>query len=493
MVIVAMAIVFVFLISHFVFEYIPHFEDEVAYQWQARVFAAGEISVPSPKNAEATFIPFVLDYNGRRFGKYPPGWPVFLAIGMLFNIEHWVPAILAGLNAWFTFRISQRIFGKRGAILTLLFLSTSPFFLFNSGSLLSHGWSLFLTLSFTLVWLDLFTSSSLGNNPRFDKVRSITAGLSIGVLFITRPLTALGVAFPFLVHSIILLRLAAKTPKGIGYLIKMLFIVGFCAVFVGCFLFLWQYATTGDPLQNLYELWWKFDKVGFGPGYGRNPGGHTLFKAFAHIIASLRILNIDLFGWRIVSLLFIPFGVWSLKDNLAALLTCSIPFSLMTIHMAYWFAPITFFGPRYYFEGIFGLCILTSAGVFWLASLFSNTKISRWLTGLTLTGLTLYNLFIYMPLRVRGMMNLYGINQASLQPFLMPNKEIATPALIVVDAQRNTDYFGLLTLEDPWLTTPFIFAYGKPDIIVDRSAYSGRVIYKYIPETQEFIKLHSEE
>lgn len=489
MVITAMAVFFVFLVSHFVFENIPHLEDEIAYQWQARTFAEGAFYVPSPANTEANFVPFIIDQDGRRFSKYPPGWSILLAIGMVLGIEHWVPAILAGLNTWLTYRISQRILGERPAILTAILLCTSPFFLFVSGSLLSHPWSLFLTLSLTLAWLDLFTLSSPLTSLRFETTKAVTAGLAIGVLFITRPFTALGVVLPFLVHVVSLFISALKSSDGTRHLKKILFIIGGCGLLAGCILFLWQFAVTGNPLQNLYELWWDYDKVGFGPGHGPSPEGYTFLKAFKNLFVSLRILNIDLFGWRIVSLIFIPFGLWSLRKNPKALLVCSIPFSLMFVHMAYWFAPISFFGPRYYFEGIFGLCILTSAGVYWLASLFPHVKVSRWLTWATLSGLILYNLFVYIPLRIKGMTNLYDISQADLQPFLEPSADITTPALIIVEAQKNTDYFGLLTLEDPWLTTPFIFVYNKPGVEIDPAAYPGRVIYDYFPETQEFIRV----
>ena len=489
----AMAFFFVYLVSHHVFEHIPHLEDEIAYQWQARVFAQGEVYVPSPANAEANYIPFVIDDSGRRFSKYPPGWSIFLSLGIMLGVENWIPALLAGLNTWLTFRVSQKILGDRGAILTAFLLCTSPFFLFISGSILSHAWSLFLALSFTLAWLDLFTSTNIQPFQRPDTIKAVTAGLSMGVLFLSRPYTALGISLPFLIHTLILIRSSAKKSDKTGYFYKTLLIIGIFAILTGSLLFLWQYAVTGNPFQNLYELWWDFDKVGFGPGYGRGEGGHTLVKAFRNMTAGLRILNIDLFGWRMLSLAFLPLGIWSIRKNAPALLACSIPFSLIVLHMAYWFIPISFFGPRYYFEGIFGLCILTSAGVFWTASLFPHVKISRWLTWAALSGLVLYNLFVYIPLRIKGMTNLYDISQADLQPFLQPSADITTPALIIVNAQKNTDYFGLLTLEDPWLTTPFIFAYNKPGIEIDPAAYTGRAVYSYNPETQEFIKVPSEE
>ena len=59
----------------FVFERLPHLEDEVAYVFQARVMARGALWAPAPDNAAPFWVPFVLTVGERRFAKYPPGWP----------------------------------------------------------------------------------------------------------------------------------------------------------------------------------------------------------------------------------------------------------------------------------------------------------------------------------------------------------------------------------------------------------------------------------
>ena len=72
----------------FVFEGLPHLEDEMAYLFQARVMARGALWAPVPDNAAPFWVPFVLTLGGRRFGKYPPGWPAVLAQG-----EHLVQGV----------------------------------------------------------------------------------------------------------------------------------------------------------------------------------------------------------------------------------------------------------------------------------------------------------------------------------------------------------------------------------------------------------------
>jgi hypothetical protein len=79
-----------FLVAVRVFEAVPHVEDEMAYVWQAKVFAHGQLTAPTPPNPKSMQVPFVVDANGRRFAKYPPGWPMLLAFGLLLGIRTWV-------------------------------------------------------------------------------------------------------------------------------------------------------------------------------------------------------------------------------------------------------------------------------------------------------------------------------------------------------------------------------------------------------------------
>ncbi len=77
------------LVSERVFERMPHLEDELAYLYQARIFAGGQVVIETPQPANAYWQPFVVDSaeTGNRFGKYTPGWSAILAIGVLLDQE----------------------------------------------------------------------------------------------------------------------------------------------------------------------------------------------------------------------------------------------------------------------------------------------------------------------------------------------------------------------------------------------------------------------
>ena len=173
----------------------------MAYVWQAQAISHGYLTLPSPALPKSFLVPFVVDYNGQRFGKYPLGWPVVLALGERLGVPYLVNPLLAGLGVWLTYQLGKRLFGATGGLLAAGLTVTSPFFLMNSGSLLTHPLGLVLTSVFALGWLDAF------HTPGISKrwLPALAAGAALGLLALTRPLTAVCVGLPFAVHGLILL------------------------------------------------------------------------------------------------------------------------------------------------------------------------------------------------------------------------------------------------------------------------------------------------
>ncbi|HUI89204.1 MAG TPA: glycosyltransferase family 39 protein [Anaerolineales bacterium] len=486
------AVIAAYLVADRVFGRVPHVEDEMAYVWQAQVLAQGRLTLPSPPDPTSLMVPFVVDYHGQRFGKYPLGWPMALALGLLLHARDWVNPILAGLALWLTYRLGKKLFDERIALLAALLTLTSPFFLMISGSLLAHPWCLFLSLAFVLAWLDTFRPE----RPPAQKEKPLVgfvfqqsapkwltvsvAGLSLGALAWTRALTALGVGLPFFVHGVILLVRGDRSTR------RRVLTIGSLAVLVAALIPLWQFTVTGNPILNPYTLWWPYDKVGFGPGIGSEPSGHDLHWAWYNLDTSLKVGWGDFFGWGHVSWLFLPFGLWSLGRAAPKWLVALVFPSLLFVYMAYWIGS-DLYGPRYYFEGFYSLSLVSAAGIFWLAErVFRSGRWRRWMQiatfslGAILIG---YNLTVYLPQRLEGMMDLYGISRSMLAPFETSEARSLTPALVIVHYQKEwTEYGGLLELENAELTSPFIFALSQGDIL-DRTLANDfpgrRVIYYY--------------
>jgi hypothetical protein len=480
-----------FLVATRVFEAVPHVEDEMAYVWQAKVLVHGQMTAPTPPEPQSMYVPFVVDANGHRSAKYPPGWPMVLALGMLLGIRTWVNPLLGGLAIWLTFRLGQKICNSPTGLLAALLTLTSPFFLILSGSLDSNAWSLALSIIFVLAWLDTF---HLGNPPELNSRKPIpawltvsTAGLSLGLLVITRPLTALGVAVPFFLHGLLLLW---RGKPGVR---RSVLAIGGITLLVGSLFLAWQYVVTGNPLTDPYTLWWNFDRIGFGPGIGLQPGGHTLQLGIQNAQLMLTVLNKDLFGWAGSSLFFLPFGLWALRKNRAAWLTMAVFVCLVICYVFYW-AEVYRYGPRYYYEGIYGLTLASAAGITWLAGSLKSIgwKSLRPLLVLALVScLVGYNLVTYLPARFGQVYGLYEVHSTQLSPFLTPQARSQTPALVIVHTQKIwTEYAGLLELEDPWLTSPFIFAWSNNGSVSDAALaalYPHRqIIYYYADEPDKF-------
>ncbi len=473
------AILATYLVADKVFEQMSHIEDEMAFVWQAQVLSKGELTRPSPEHPKSYMVPFVIDYNDHRFGKYPLGWPVLLSFGIRLGRRSFINPILAGLAVWLTYILGKRVWDEKVGLIAVILTLTSPFFLLNSGNLLSHPFSLVLSASMTLFWLDNFSEAG-----KAQWLKTITIGLVLGVLAITRPLTAIGVAIPFAFHAIQLLWQGNMDTR------KQILAVGLITLGVASLHFFWQAAASGDPFKNLYTLWWEYDKVGFGEEFGRY--GHTLAKALGTAERALRSLARDLFGWGNFSWIFLPLGLIASRRNRQAWLVASLFLSLVLIHGTYWIANFLY-GPRYFYESLHSLTLLTAAGIVWLAGKlpvnppkFSLKKASPFIIYGVLTILMAYNLVFYLPDRLKGMFGLYSIQRSMLDPFLTEEAQALSPAMFIVHPEKWTEYGGLLELQDAFLDQPIIFAYGQGktnNALLEKTIEAtGRTVYHYYPD-----------
>jgi len=467
-----------------IFEGVPHFEDEFAYTWQARVFADGHLYLPTPDYPQSFLVPFVVDYQEHRFSKYPPGWSLLLALGVRLGIRAWVNPLLAGLGVWLTYILGKRVFNAAVGLLAAALTLTSPFFLMNSGTLLNHPLGLDLSIGLILAWLMAFTTPGSTHPWRY----TLLAGLLTGAVALTRPWTAVGVCIPLGMHALYLLRRGDRQVR------LRLLTFGLIAAASSALLFLWQYLLTGNPLLNPYTLWWPYDKIGFGPGFGPRPEGHNLEHAFANAQRGLYTEGYDLFGWVGFSWIFLPFGLWAARRNGKAWLIAGVCPALIFVYLAYFTTPDTI-GPRYYYEGLHSLTLISAAGIVFLAGKSIQAGLSlaqggRWQKARSLgvtalvAGLVGTNLLFYAPLRLGSLYNLYTISKQNQAPFLTASARALAPALIIVHSERWMSYGALIELEDPDLGSPFIFAWDMTTEVDEKVArrYPNRAVYHYYPE-----------
>ncbi|HUS85448.1 MAG TPA: hypothetical protein VMX56_09900 [Anaerolineales bacterium] len=466
-------------VSDDVFERIPHTEDEFAYLWQAEVMAEGQISLPSPEKPNAFLVPFVVDHEGQRFAKYPPGWPAALSIGARVDFPWLVNSLLAGISLWLVYRLGTKLLGRGIGLLAEVLTLSSPMFLMLSSSLLSHTLSLCLALAFQLAWLDSFPLRGVSREQRApDRLVLITGAASLGLLVLTRPLTAAAVAIPFALHGAYLLARGKPREK------KKLLLLALVVFAIASLLFVWQWALGGSPFRNLYTLWWPYDRLGFGPDIGVTESGHNLYWALQNTLFNLSAGLHDFFGWPYLSWLFIPFGLIALCSKRDGKIVLAVFVSLVIAYGMYW--PVSrLYGPRYYYEGLPSLTICNAAGVAWLGGWLGTWRGAvRWRRPAVL-GLTVFfvilNILFYIPTRVWGMRGLYQITR---EPMEVLAEITAEDALIIVHTQKWFEYARFLPLVEPFRDSEIKIcsSYGlEADADVAR-LYPDRRIYHYYPE-----------
>ncbi len=366
-----------------------------------------------------------------------------------------------------------------GLLAELLALS-SPMFLMLSGSFLSHTLSLFLALVFQLAWLDSFPLRGASREKQApDELVLVTGAGSLGLLALTRPLTAAAVAFPFLLHGVYLLARGKPGEK------KKLLILALVTSGVASLLLVWQWALGGSLFRNLYTLWWPYDRLGFGADIGVTESGHNLYWALQNTLFNLSAGIHDLFGWPYLSWLFIPFGLIMLFPKHNGKLVLAVFVSLVIAYGMYW-PGSWLYGPRYYYEGLPSLTICSAAGLAWLGGWLGNWRgMVRW-RRLSVLGLTAFlivlNIHFYIPARVWGMRGLYQITRKPMEAL---TEIVEENALIIVHTQKWFEYARLLPTVEP---------FGEGDLIITCSCgleadddvirlYPDRKIYHYYPET----------
>lgn len=443
-----------------VYEGLPHIEDEFANLWQAEVMAQGRLTLPSPAEPRYFVVPFVVDHQGLRFGKYPPGWPAALSLGIRLGDPALVNGLLAALCVWLTYRLGSRLGGRSVGVLSALLLATAPMLLMLSGSLMSHLLSLFLGLVFSLAWLQLFVpgpgEADPGHVPR--GLIGLTAGFAFGLLLATRPLTALAIAIPFALHG---LWLMVRGPRSVRLELGAVAGVGLA---LSALLPLWQAAVTGNPWTNPYTLWWAYDRLGFGPGHGPQPGGHSLHWAIINTRFSLWTMQHDLFGWPSLSWLMIPAGMWALRRQLGLWLCLAILPSLVLAYAAYWVGA-WLFGPRYYAEALPGLAVASAAGFVWLGRL-ADRQAGGWVrarrlgVSVALIVLLAVNLGGYLPTRLSSLRGLYGIRTSDQQAFLQ-TPDRAGKLILVNPIYHWSEAMELMLLAPPFAASDFRVAWDR--------------------------------
>jgi hypothetical protein len=465
------------VISRTVFERLPHLEDEVAYLFQAKTYAGGQLVVDIEQPTRAYWQPFVVTSaeDGTRFSKYTPGWGLVLALGVAMGAPWVVNALLSGLNVALVYRLGREIFSQDVGVIAAALIAFSPMALLLNASLMGHTAALFFTSLFFYGYWRIEQSKS--------PLRwGLVAGFALGMMTITRPLTAIGISAPFIVWSLYkLVRIALKNSDKaqLWAAFRPLLALAVVALLVSAAIPIYNMAAVGDPFVNLYTLVWPYDKIGFGEDYGRN--GHNLTKGFNHVRFDLSLMAADLFGWQWgqitpeiedhfltksgfyplvgLSWVLLPFGLLAGWRKRWTWLLMGAAVGLITVHLAYWIGSQRY-STRYYFETLSALALISALPLAYL--------IRRIGPILVYGGLVLalaYSLFAYSIPRVSVLHQFNGISMAQIEA-VQARRQSDQPVLVLVQGADSGEDRVL------WRATGALMAVTSPyldsDIVVAR-------------------------
>lgn len=321
----------------------PNSGDEYSYFVSAELFASGRLSVPSPPHLEFFEFTHVIN-DGKFYGKYPPGWPALLAVGVRLGVPWLVNPVIGALTLLALERLARRHFSVEVANTALLMCAANPYFIFNSASYFSHSSCLlFLTLFLHFVF-------NCAENPR-DRISWLLLGVGAGAAFLIRPFTSVIFFLPcfaYLGFRILKDRPLRDSLRGAAIAAAP---VAVCAMLF----FGYNRAQTGNFFVQPFQ---KYDP-GDAPSLPRD--GEDWSKRFqTHVVLRLWQLN----RWLPLSvlLLLVGAGIRRLRQD-AKLRTCLVCFGAMFVaFFCYWGDGIVQYGPRYLYE-CFGPLLLVCAAV----------------------------------------------------------------------------------------------------------------------------------
>lgn len=339
--IVPPAFVAAVLVHVFVLQRFANSGDEYAYLWQATAFSEGRVTADSPQPAAAFQQQHLGDVDNVRFSRFPPGWPLLLAVGVRAGFPGLVNPLLAALALAGIYRLACSWVGARAAALGVIVAGTSPFFLLNAGSLHSHPSCLFaLTgLALSLAW----AVERPGAWPL------LLGGASFGLAVLIRPYTALLVGLPLIIglgsHIIKNLGATQRNP----WQAAAWFAAGGMPALVA--LLVVNMAATGS--------WWTLATTRFDAteGLGFGAYGHTLVRGLKNAV------RLCLEGVAYTSFIALPLLAASRGQAVAHRRLLWVILAAPVVgYVFYWSHGGNRYGPRFYFEALLPLTLLVGIG-----------------------------------------------------------------------------------------------------------------------------------
>ena len=458
-----------------VFLEMPVSTDEGSYVFQAYAFRDGVVSRPYPPMGTMIRRPNDMLIMDREIGwtsRYPPGHALWLLPGTFWGSPRSMVTLASGL-AVFGLGVAALFLGIPVLVVPVLAL-VSPFFLLMYGTLLSHtsGW----------VSVAVLLAAYIRMRQTGRSVYGAIAGLAWALLFLNRTYTAVLLALPFAVDSVVLLGMRRNRDE-----CRRAAVFGGCALcgILGYLFYNWLVG--GDPFTPTYLFYDATQTLGFGRRHLHGlPVDHSFVRGLQNAWTNLLTLDSWLTGVRFSLPLYLVLAGIGWSKRWSPLLLGGV-LALIGGYVFFWFPGPRHIGPAYYFELMPFLLLLAGLGIKRCLSLLDTR--SKMLAG----GVPALVLLLVVTGSVRFL-------QGEKAYF---NEELGSQARIaqtLAEAPENSlvffqdiEYppFGKITINEHGVDSdPLVMAMPHPDNVADilrfypdRAAFllSGRAVDRLLP------------
>jgi hypothetical protein len=327
--VIAIVTSLILITSYIVLQQFPNSSDEYVYLYQGKTLSEGKLWETSHPLEKSFGFNHVAVKDGKMVGRFPPGWPLILALFISAGISTpLVNPLIAVLALLMFYVLANKRFGPVVAGWSLIALAFSGFFIFNSASFFSHGICLLAAL--------IFVYASYRYHENNHVKYAIIAGSALGFLMITRYFTALLIFLPFFLLVLYQQRLRA---------FRLFFWIGIGALPFAAFLMWYNYSITGNPFQPVTVWAYQGEGLGF-------INEHTMLKGFEHIVR--RFIMFAYWCSPVLLLLYFFFLYQKLTHRTARLVAPEDYFFLALVagYLFYYEIGGNQYGPRFYYEAL---------------------------------------------------------------------------------------------------------------------------------------------
>jgi hypothetical protein len=487
-------VVYLSWVTRTLLEGIPHVQDSVVYNFQARTLGRGALYAPPPPVLKAFGFPFLMVRDGKWFGLYPWGHPLLLSVGHLVRRPWIVPPLVGAGVLALVYLIAREMFSREVAAVSALLAFFSPFFQVNASNFMSHSSaSLYLALG-------IFFLIRASRGGRW--LWGLFSGLALGLLFNTRPLNAVP---PIALSSALLLYFVFKGKA------RWRTFAGFCAggVLTLAFYLYANYALMGNPLTPPYSMAAK--------PVGLFSEQRPLSAALLHYCTTMTYFVMVIFGWPAVFTtgFFMAFLLLSKRDVWSVfLLLLFVGMTLVNVLNPSMISIAHMYGPRYVYESFFAFVIMAACGWDYARRLAQGgievfacprllrTKALSWVTHAALLALPAALVFgaqrqwlsrsgnlmrlLFMPANIYQMKGSNYISGETLAK--IKDRDVHNALIFVEDLRHDWWYYGaVFTLNSPFLDSDIIAArdLGPEENVKVIDSFPGRKLYRVNVEKRE--------